>query len=186
VSSSSVETEIKIPVTDLERLRARLPAAGARAVSERHDEHNTLYDDDSGRLAAADKVLRLRKARGATLLTWKGPPRFDGGIRSREEVETGVEDARALERILDSLDLRPRFRYEKRREEFALHDCLIALDETPIGCFVEVEGTPDRIRTVLSDLALDAGEALIASYPSLYRRRRQTNPALPADMLFSR
>ena len=186
MSVSSVETEIKIPASDLERLRTRLRAAGARAVSECHDEHNTLYDDESERLAAAGRVLRLRKACGQNLLTWKGPARFDGGIRSREELETSVEDAGILERIFAGLDLRPRFRYEKRREEFALHDCRVALDETPIGSFVEVEGAPDRIRAVLSDLALDAGDAVVASYPSLYRSLRQRNPALPADMLFPR
>ena len=184
MTAAAVETEIKIPVADLDALRSRLLAAGARRVAETHEEDNVLYDDDRGSLAASGRTLRLRATGGRTLVTWKGPARVEGRLRSREEVETGVEDGGALAKILEALELRPRFRYQKRREEFELHSCLVALDETPIGRFVEVEGRPDRIRAALAAMRLDAAEAVVESYPALYRRLRETNPGLPPDMLF--
>lgn len=181
----ALETEIKIPVPDLDELRSRLLSAGARRVAERHEEDNVLYDDARGSLAASGRTLRLRTAGGRTVATWKGPARVEGRLRSREEVETAVHDGGALAKILEGLDLRPRFRYQKRREEFELLGCVVALDETPIGTFVEVEGRPDRIRAALAATRLDAGEAVVESYPALYRRLREKNPGLPPDMLFA-
>lgn len=181
-----VETEIKIPVPALGAVRERLVAAGARRLTRSHEELNTLYDDEAGGLAASGRALRLRRAEGKALVTFKGPVRLEGRIRHREEWETAVEDPGVFEKILSSLGLRPRFRYEKRREEFQIAECTVALDETPIGNFVEVEGSSDGIRAALTAIGLDPAPAVAESYPALYRRERGRNPALPEDMLFAR
>ena len=61
-------------------------------------------------------------------------------MKTREEHETVVSDGDVLTRVLESLGLHVWFRYQKFREEFAAEDATIALDETPIGTFVEIEG----------------------------------------------
>ena len=86
--------------------------------------------------------MRLRRAAGRAILTYKGPARFAGGVKMREERETAVSDPDEMEAILAALGFERRFRYEKRREEWTLEGCAVALDETPIGNFVEVEGDP--------------------------------------------
>ena len=58
----------------------------------------------------------------------------------REEIETEAASARRLLAILAALGYAPVFRYEKYREEFARRGVVIAIDETPIGTFVEIEG----------------------------------------------
>jgi adenylate cyclase, class 2 len=180
------EVEIKLPVPDLARAREKLHASGARLVSPLHFESNDLYDDDEGTLAKAGCVLRIRRtSAGGAVLTFKGPARFHAGTKTREERETEVSNPSELERILEALGRRPRFRYEKRREEWSLDECVIALDETPIGSFVEVEGDPAAIRRVVHELAFDASESLPYSYPELYARRRREDRSLPPDMVFS-
>jgi adenylate cyclase class 2 len=177
------EVEIKLPAPDLDAVRDRLRESGARLVAPRHFEGNDLYDDADGSIAKRGCVLRLRRTHGGAVLTFKGPAQFAGGVKTREERETAVPDPDELDRILAGLGYRPRFRYEKQREEWALERCVVALDETPIGGFVEVEGDPTAIRAALPRLGLDPGDALPYSYADLYARRRREDPTLPADML---
>jgi adenylate cyclase class 2 len=184
--SSSVETEIKIPVADLAAVRGRLLDAGAERISMPHLEQNILFDDPGGAFSSSGCALRLRLAGGAAIVTFKGPVQARGVVKSREEIETRVDDAGVVEEIFRRLGFVRRFRYEKRREEFKFLACEIALDETPIGNFVEVEGEADPIRDAVARLSLSESDAVLHSYAGLYRRERERNPSLPPDMLFSR
>jgi adenylate cyclase, class 2 len=186
VTASGTETEIKIPVSELGPLRARLLEAGAVEKRARHDEDNTLYDDAGGRLSQAGSALRLRVAQGRGVVTFKGPASFEGNVKSREELESGVDEPEVFRAILGRLGFIPRFRYQKRRQELELLGCTVCLDETPIGCFVEVEGEAGQISEALRRLGLRAESAVRDSYAGLYARARQKEPSLPPDMLFSR
>ena len=179
------EIEIKLPCEDLARVRERLRALGARNVSDLHFEANELYDDGPGRLSRSGSTLRVRRAGGETILTYKGPARLEDGIKQRVERETRVSDAEEIEAILEALGLSPRFRYEKRREEWSLDSALVALDETPIGNYVEIEGDPSEIRRVVVALDLDFASAVPYSYAKLYAMRRKEEPGLPENMVFA-
>jgi adenylate cyclase class 2 len=178
------ETEIKLPCPDLEGTREKLRGRGATLRQERRAEHNVLYDDARGELSGRGCTLRLRTAGTDAILTFKGPARFDGGLKVREEREVRVSDAEEAAALLSGLGLVPRFRYEKHRESWEHAGCVVSLDETPIGRFLEVEGNPGAIRKVVADLELDVSEAIPYSYPTLYARRRREDPALPPDMVF--
>jgi adenylate cyclase class 2 len=179
-----VEIEVKLPCEDLARVRERLRALGAQSVSDLHFEANELYDDLPGRLSRSGSTLRVRRAGGETILTYKGPARLEEGIKQRVERETRVSDAEEIEAILEALGLSPRFRYEKRREEWRLNSALVALDETPIGNYVEIEADPAEIRRVVVALDLDFASAIPYSYAKLYERKRKEEPDLPEDMVF--
>jgi len=180
----SEETEVKLPCTDLAAVGAKLRERGATLREEKHAEHNVLYDDPRGELSGRGCTLRLRTAGPDVILTFKGPARFDGGLKIREEREVRVSDAAEAAALLSGIGLVPRFRYEKQRESWEHAGCTVSLDETPIGRYLEVEGNPADIRRVLTDLGLDFSEAIPYSYPSLYARRRREDPTLPPDMVF--
>jgi adenylate cyclase class 2 len=158
-----------------------------------HEEVNDLYDflpspaeDASRSLAASGRTVRLRTAAGRSIVTYKGKARFQNGVKIREEREVEVSDGGEAHGILEGLGLTRRFRYEKRREEWSLEGCAVALDQTPIGDFVEVEGDPAAIRKVFVRLGLDFGEAIPYSYAELYQRRRKEESSLPPDMVWRR
>ncbi len=178
------EIEIKVPCDDLAAARKKLQDLGANPLSALHFESNDLYDDDAGSLAGSGRALRLRRAGDAAILTFKGPARFSEGVKVREERETRVSEPGEAEAILAGLGLSRRFRYEKKREEWTLEDCAVALDETPIGNFIEVEGEPPAIRRAVASLGLDFASAVPYTYARLYAERRKKDPTLPPDMIF--
>jgi len=180
------EVEVKLPCPDLDLARESLRRAGGEPRAPRHFESNDLFDDAQDRLAASGCTLRLRRTDAGATLTFKGPARFEGGVKIREERETGVSDAGEAEAILAGLGFTRRFRYEKRREEWTLEGCAIALDETPIGRFVEVEGPPPAIRRAVALLGLDFASAIPYTYSRLYAERRKDDPTLPPDMTFAK
>ena len=163
-----------------------MPPPGFQAVlrAPEHDESNDLYDYDERRLSGSDSTVRLRRAGGRAILTYKGSARFQAGVKTREEREVEVSDAAEAEGILAGLGLTPRFRYEKRREEWDCDGCLVALDTTPIGTFVEIEGAPPAIRRLIVRLEPDFTEAIPYYSAELYQRRRKEDPSLPPDMVW--
>ena len=178
------EIEIKIPCEDLGAARAKLRTLEASPRTPLHFESNDMYDDSAGGFAGSGRALRLRRAGDAAFLTFKGPARFEDGVKVREERETRVSDPDETAAILTALGLAPRFRYEKNREEWTLEGCVVALDETPIGDFVEIEGDPPAIRKAVSALGLDFADAVPYTYSRLYADRRKRDPSLPKDMVF--
>ncbi len=163
-----VETEIKLKVSGPEAARAALRKLGAAPVRPRHLQVNVLWDDPKGSLRARGCVLRVRTTTGPAVLTFKGPREEEEGVKAREEIETTVGDAQALEAILGAAGFRPVFRYEKYRETYRWRDAEIVVDETPIGSYLEVEGPATTIHAAAQALGYTQHEYVTASYPALF------------------
>ncbi|MBK8594296.1 MAG: CYTH domain-containing protein [Holophagales bacterium] len=133
---------MKFRVEGRELLEERLRALGA-THGEVENEVNLLLDDDETSLRLGGRALRVRTVDGVGLLTFKGPASFEGGVKSRLELESCVDDPGAVLALLEALGYRPRFRYEKRRTTWRFEDPsrpLVVVDETPLGLFAEIEG----------------------------------------------
>jgi adenylate cyclase class 2 len=105
-------------------------------------------------------------------------------VKVREELETIVGDGSLLMRLLGELGFHVWFRYQKYREEFTLDDCIIAIDETPVGVFVEIEGGECGIDATAQLLGRGAGDYVLDSYRGLFVRRCEELGLEPTDMLF--
>jgi adenylate cyclase class 2 len=163
-----VETEIKLRAPSPEAARAAVAGLGARPKQPRHFEDNLLLDDPKGRLRAAGCVLRLRRTPEGGLLTYKGPRMDDGTVKARPEIEVAVADADTLQTLLAALGLRPIFRYQKYREAWEWKDVEIVVDETPIGTFLEIEGSAADIHAAAAGLGYSRADYLTDSYVGLF------------------
>ena len=176
----AVETEIKLRMADAETARRALGAIGAAATRERHFEDNRLFDDAGRSLLKTGRALRVRRADGRVIVTFKGPRVDDGsGVKSRPEVEVDVADADAFEAVLAGLGYRRVFRYQKDRTVFRWQTVEIVLDETPIGTFVEIEGAVDAIHEAARALGRPPEDYIGDSYAALYMAAGRTG-----DMVF--
>ena len=175
--SQPVETEVKFCVVDLPALRDQLLAQGAMISEPRHLERNTLFDDAARSLTARGLLLRLRRAIH-TVITFKAPAPPDAQSaqhKRRIEIETSVGDYDAAFAIFSALGYTPIWRYEKYRESFRLNDVHVTLDHTPIGDFVEIEGSPGAIRPVAERLGFDWSERNLKTYRELYVEMKGTD-----------
>lgn len=182
--SIALEQEAKFRLASLSDGLARLQSAGARLEAPEVFETNHLFDFRDGRLAKRDEALRLRRVGTDAWLTWKGPQHGSRRLKKRRELQCALSDADALERILEALGLETSFRYEKYRAYYRLGDAELALDRTPIGVFLEIEGAPESILESAKTLSLDMREAIVASYPRLYERHREEVEDAPRFMTF--
>src|SRR5580765_6089849 len=131
---ATLEREIKLRFDDPDIARAAILSAGATPVRGRRLQEDSLLDTPDEELRRRRCVLRVRVESGKSLLTFKGPVQ-PALTKVREELETVVGDGALVVHVLEQLGFHVWFRYQKYREEFALEDVIVALDETPVGTF---------------------------------------------------
>jgi adenylate cyclase class 2 len=181
--AATLEREIKLGFHDAEEARQAILATGATPLRGRRLQEDYLLDTHDDLLKQRRCVLRVRLECGKTLVTFKGPVQ-SSPMKLREELETVVGDGLLLMRVLEELGFHVWFRYEKFREEFAHEDVTIAIDETPVGTFVEIEGSEDGIHQMAEALARKPSDYVTDSYRGLYVQHCERLGLPPADMLF--
>src|SRR5690606_28894757 len=153
-----IETEVKIRLEpeEVSSLSERLVRIGADEVSPPREERNTLFDYPDRRLQKRENALRLRRYEDATGLIFKGDLVADSTFKKREEVECHVSDGEAIKNILEQLGLEAVLHYGKKRRKLKLtlpHESgLICIDETPVGTYVELEGSERWISWVADQM----------------------------------
>lgn len=181
--AATIEREIKLRFADADAARAAVLAAGATPLRGRRLQEDSLLDTFDDDLRARRCVLRIRVESGKSYVTFKGPVQ-PSLMKVREELETVVADGAALIRLFEELGFRVWFRYEKYREEYALDDVVVAVDETPVGVFVEIEGGNRGIEEMAVALGRTPDDYLIDSYRRLYLLDCERRGIAAADMLF--
>ncbi len=180
---STREVEIKLPFESPAAARKRIEGLGARLLRARHFEDNLVLDREAEPLIESGVLLRVRRAGEESVLTLKLPVLGIHRHKVREEQETQVADGAALLEILSRLGFTTRYRYQKYRTVFALGDLAICLDETPIGCYVELEGRPEEIDRAAARLGFEPAQYVCENYRDLHERAVRERRAEPGDML---
>lgn len=180
----ALEREIKLRFDDADEARAKILALGAAPLLGRRLQEDCLFDTDDEKLRRQRSTLRVRSESGKSLLTYKGPA-IPSLIKIRQEYETVVADGEMLNKILEELGLHCWFRYEKYREEFTNDDVVIAVDETPVGVFVEIEGGEDAIHETARALGFTPADYITDSYRFLFLQHRDANGIEGPDMVFA-
>jgi adenylate cyclase, class 2 len=176
--ASNSETEIKFRVANVKGVLRKLREAGFHLETRRTHEMNTLYDLPGEKLRKQKQLLRLRKYGKKWKLTHKSGKKT-GRHSSRDELETEVADGKPTEAILRALGYAPSFRYEKLRAEWSDGKGQVVVDETPIGNFCEIEGSPRWIDATARKLGVKHDQYIMKNYASLFHdwKRKTKSPA---------
>ena len=178
-----LEREIKLRFASAAEARSAVLATGATAHRERRFQDDALFDTDDGALSGQRSTIRLRREGARSVLTFKGPV-LPGPVKIREELETAVADGAVMQLVLERLGLSPWFRYQKYREEFTRGGLIVAVDETPIGTFVELEGTEQAITDTAAAMGRSAADYILDSYFGLFVKYREALGFRGTDMVF--
>lgn len=191
------ETEVKLRVTDLDGLIRKLKRLGCHC-SGRVLERNALFDTPDSDFRRRGRLLRVRietpapsrLIRGGpwrTLMTSKSPAPASTGSRFKEKLERElvVRSSRDWATVLRSLGFRPGFSYEKYRTTFRLPGLHLDLDETPVGVFLELEGSPRLIDRAARSLGFSRSDYIRGTYWDLYAAECRRRGRVPRNMLFA-
>ncbi len=179
----SQEIEVKFALRDRNELVRKLHDIGAQRLYPETFEDNIVLDR-RGELRTKGSMLRVRKFGKYSIATYKGPMSIERGVKSREEVQTGVESFELAIQLFDALGFKPVFRYQKFREVWRLREVEVVIDRTPIGEYFEIEGPIDTIRSIAAELGMNMEQAIRHSYADLYRLARRTRSDLGENMVF--
>lgn len=190
------ETEIKLRIPDLAALIHKLRRLRA-SCSGRVLERNTLFDTPDSDIRRRGRLLRLRietparsrlihAGRGRALLTSKSPvpASAPAGYKQNLESESPVDPSKDWLAAFRAIGLRPGFRYDKFRTSFSLYGTHLDLDETPVGTFLEIEGTPHQIDRVARALHFSPRDYIRGTYWDLYAAECRRRGQIPRNMLF--
>jgi predicted adenylyl cyclase CyaB len=167
------EIEIKFAVKDTKAVTEKLRKLGFRIAIGRHLEKNYLFDDGSGSLQSAGKLLRVRKTPSSQTVTYKGPILATSKLKHREEIECRIENADTMIRILEEAGFKIRTEYSKYRTVFERPGFNISLDETEAGNYLEVEGpSDDEITELGTKLGYSEQDFVRQTYAELIGGRR--------------
>jgi adenylate cyclase, class 2 len=183
MNSVTLEREIKLRFSSVTEARAAILAAGGTPVRGRRLQEDCLLDTADESIRQQRCVLRIRMEAGHSLITYKGPVQ-PSRWKLREERETVVSDGETMLYVLERLGFSVWFRYQKYREEFGSRDAIIALDETPIGTFVEIEGSETAITELTLALGRSEADYLVDSYRGLYVQHCEAHGLTAGNMVF--
>ena len=178
-----LEREIKLRFPSQDEARAAILAVGAAPLRSRRLQDDYLLDTPDDLLRGRGSALRVRMEAGTSVLTFKGPVQ-PAVTKLREELETTVGDGLLLLNMLDGMGFRVWFRCQKYREEFALDDVTVAIDETPFGTFVEIEGSDRGIAEVAAALGCGPDDYVLDSYRGLFSEHCRQRGLPVTDMVF--
>ena len=166
-----IEIEAKLKVDSLSEVKHKLDELGGRFLCEQL-QTDYFFDDVNSTLIKTDRCLRLRKQKVGKsekcFLAYKGA-KENSNLKKRREIESEINDADTIQKILLALGYEQVLVVEKKRSLWQFGNCEVALDQLPIlGDFVEIEGPDEeQIAKVQKSLGLTDLPHISKSYASL-------------------
>lgn len=178
---------LRIRVADPERGAART-GRGAKGSGNPGMDAVLTYKGPSGLPSDVQQTANQGSPNPSAARTRTRPGRY----KVREEIEVTVADPGGLKTIFEALGLRGWFRYEKFRTTYQLpasrrwaRDLAIELDETPVGVFLELEGSPAAIDQAAALLGYGPADYITKSYLQLYLEECRKQGIPSSDMVFA-
>jgi adenylate cyclase, class 2 len=171
------EIEVKIIGIDVERLIARLEELGAEPIFS-GVVRCLHFDFPDKSLRKSGRLMRLRRweaeegFKDKFEICTKGPKEIVEGCKSREELETYVEDADKFEALMNRLGFETTLNNDKHRRSYVLGGAHIDIDAYPgVPVYMEIEAmTSHIVDETIEELELQACERSTETANEMFKR----------------
>ncbi len=171
MNKNNQEIEIKIKITDSEALFRKALSLGGQELKDKEGlETDVMYDDGNG-FFDSHKVLRIRTAPFGNLLTYKEKNQVsdNDNFLVRTEIETFIDDPKAMDLIIQKLGFVPHVTKQKYVRKIKIDDLILEFHKLPfIENFIEIEGEKNQIISLLKKLGLDESQGIGRDYSTLF------------------
>jgi adenylate cyclase class 2 len=170
-----LEVEIKSKCDDLDGIKKAIVDAGGTFIST-EVEDDSYFNHPSRDFGKTDEALRIRRVNDMVFCTYKGP-KLGGKTKTRFEKEVQINDAEAMQEILQKLGFILYGRVQKKRDVYLLNEVTICCDDVKgLGTFVELEmisNNREEAEKRLFALAATLGlsDFITASYLEMVKRK---------------
>lgn len=159
--SIHTERELKARLDGpIDAVRRRLVEAGWVMALE-GEMSDRILDTPDGRLFGADEVLRVRTITSSsgdtgTVLTWKGPTRYENGFKVRDELELEAGEPGAALALFARLGFSVVvLAIDRRIAVFETEAVHVRIEQYPdMDTLIEIEGDPDAIERRIAEVGL--------------------------------
>lgn len=167
-----ISKEVKIDVSKIDilyRLRKNKAVliGGNKEITTRYDTEDMCYEKKG-------KFIRTRQG-FENIITLKEKNEENDSVFERDEFEVKIDDIENMQKILETLNVKPVLIMEKYRLKWVLEGVKINLDELSFGVYLEIHGEKEEIDRTIDILGLENQEVLIETYWELYKKYRIVN-----------
>lgn len=177
-----IEVEIKLPVSDRDKLGSDLEAIGF-AKGKLVREEDIYFTSEMRDFKKRDEAFRIRRRDDQAVVTYKGP-KIDQVSMTRKELETGIEDADVFEEILGAIGFKSVLPVKKLRRYYRLGNMTACVDQVEeLGDFLELEvivpkesereNALNQIESFLERLGHNMAETTRRSYLSMLQENKR-------------
>lgn len=176
--TKNIEVELKFPLNNSNDLKLKLDISKSTKREYQKDTYFVPPHNNYLEQKPISEWLRLREGDKGASINHKHWHNYDGEKTvSCDELESKVDDGKALHLIFEKLGFKEIIIVEKLRETWLIDDVEIAIDEvTNLGCFIEleskgnfetIEDAKNHLYQVLEKLGADVGTQDFKGYPAL-------------------
>lgn len=187
-----IETEIKIILknTNIDVLISKIEKIlSVQKTDVFHQTTHQFFEDDFTKQVAFPRIRN--EENGDIGLTVKAKIKGEENSEyfKRIELETNISDAENVIKMMPFFGYKNKISWEKKRINFISKDTnidfVISLDETPMGYFLEIESSEDKIEEIIKTLELTDLERSKKPYLGLWEDYKKENNITSENMMFN-
>lgn len=178
----NIEKELKFKIDDIKKIESKLKKLGAKQIGSEF-QRTIRFDTPDLSYEKQGTFIRVRKGFGNTV-TMKKKIKTTGELFERIEIETEVSDTEKLRTIFNELGLSKEFIMEKYRSNWTFIDTVVSIDKMPFGNYLEIEGEPDKVKSVAKTLSLDLKNKIVGTYWDLFEDFKKSSGHIGEHIVF--